>query len=283
MRINRPSVEGPAFVRLVRKVQQKVKTLEEHNWDFAAVPEVFAEPDAAADVVAKDLVHVFDGYSMTRVGRLIMGGVGTHFNLMGPIPSDARLRITTPHLLEEVNRQVGSRGLEDLREYKRIGQPQQVEFYNYGVFYSARDLVFWLLLHDAGCYPSTLEHMVRKFAEGFVVQNDMYSPSIPSLDVRHPVFMQGACLMMQFPSSEVEWMDKPLFGGLAKETTHVETLLTLKPTKVSHPYLPLVTEGKLSFGHQGYYFRRFAGVTPKDALRGPTVRAESAGRHRKRR
>ncbi|MBC7908874.1 MAG: hypothetical protein H7Y30_00130 [Pyrinomonadaceae bacterium] len=276
--MKRPSVEGPDFVKLVREVEKKVKRLEDNKWDFKAVPEAFAAPDQAADVIAKELVHIHDGQMITRVGRLIMGGVGSHFNLMGPIRSDARLKVTNSHLLDAVNLQLGSDGLLDLPEYRRLEtKPQAVDFYNYGLFYTPRDLVFWLLLHDSGCFPSTLEHMMRKFAEGYVVQNDMYAPARPSKDLKAPALMAGACLMMQFPSKVIEWMDKPLFGGLAPETIHVETLLTIKPSRISHPHLPLVAESKVEIGYQNYYLRRFAGVSPKDGLRGPNVSAESAG------
>ena len=82
--------------------------------------------------------------------------------------------------------------------------------------------------------------------------------------------------MMQFPSRVVEWMDKPLFGGLSKDTIHVETLLTIKPTKIAHPHLPLVNESKVEIGHQKYYLKRFSGVSPKDGLRGPGLKGESA-------
>jgi len=277
MRVNRLSVEGPEFVKLVREVEKKVQKLEANKWNFRTVPETFAAPDQAADVVAKELVHIFDGQTVTRIGRLIMGGVGKHFNLMGPIRSDARLNVTSSHIIDEVNHQLGSEGLLDLPQYRSLNrQPQKVEFFNYGIFYTLRDLVFWLLLHDTGCFPSTLEHMTRKFAEGYVVQNDMYTPARPSNDIKAPALMAGSCLMMQFPSKVMEWMDKPLFGGLARETIHVETLLTIKPARISHPHLPLTVESKVEIGHQAYYLRRFAGVSPKDALRGPDVTGESA-------
>jgi hypothetical protein len=279
MAVNRVSVDGPDWIVLVRQTEEKIRKLEANNWNFSAVPEVFARPDAAADVVAKELVHIHDGKTMTRVGRLIMGGVGHHFNLMGPIRSDAQLKVTDGRVLSQVNKQMRSFALKDLKEYKKIVPAkttvQPIEYYNYGIFYTLRDLVFWLLIHDAGCYPSTLEHMVRKFAEGYVIQNDMYAPARPSRANR-PVLMAGACLMMQFPSKVVEWMDKPLFGGLARETVHTETLLTLKPSRVSHPYLPLVAEGKVKLGSQAYYAKRFAGASPKDAVRGPNIPAESA-------
>ncbi len=69
-------------------------------------------------------------------------------------------------------------------------------------------------------------------------------------------------------------MDKPLYGGLAKETIHVETLLTLKASKVSHPYLPLTAESKIELDGTSYFLKRFAGVTPKEATRGPGVLEE---------
>jgi hypothetical protein len=278
MAVNRPFVEGPDWVNVVREATELVSKLEDNNWDFDTVPQAFAR-EAAADVVAKEVLHIHDGHTMTRMGHLVMGGVGNAFNLMGPIPSDSRFMVTDSSALNEVKKNLGSRGLDDLEEYhklqSRYGELQTVKFFNYGAFYTLRDLVFWLLVHDAGCFPSTLETMVRHFAAGHIVQNDMYAPARPSYDKDRPALMTtGACMMVQFPSSVVEWMDKPMFGGLAEDTVHIEYLLTLQPTDVSHPYLELVSEGKVRLGYQDYFQRTFAGVTPKDALRGPGIPAE---------
>jgi hypothetical protein len=73
-------------------------------------------------------------------------------------------------------------------------------------------------------------------------------------------------------------MDKPLYGGIAKETIHVETLLTLKPSKVSHPYLPLTAENKIIVDRTKYYAKRFTGLTPKEGTRGPGVPGEGNSR-----
>ena len=261
-------------MRLVRETEEQVRALEAHNFDFAEVPEAFARK-SSADVVAKELIHIHDGRTMTRLGRLVMGGVGTHFNLMGPFPSDSEFAVLPPGSLDRLTQQLGD-GLEALPRWKKLGEVQPVEFYNYGMFYSLRDLVFWLLLHDAGCFPSTLEHMVRHFAQGSIVQNSMYAPGRPSRN-GEPVLMQAACLRMAFPSTQVEWMDKPLFGGLYPTTAHVEHLLTLEPTDVSHPYLLLASEGKVRLDHQIYYRRTFIGDTPKDGLRAEDVPPEGPG------
>lgn len=284
MAVNRPFVEGPDWVKVVREATQLVSKLEANRWDFDSVPQAFARK-AAADVVAKEVLHIHDGHTMTRMGHLVMGGVGNSFNLMGPIPSDSRFMVTDSSALNEVKKHLGSGGLDDLEAYHRIksryGEVQTVKFFNYGAFYTLRDLVLWLLVHDAGCFPSTLETMVRHFAAGNIVQNDMYAPARPSHDSEKPALMTtGACLMVQFPSTVVEWMDKPLFGGLAEDTVHIEYLLTLQSTGVSHPYLPLVGEGKVRLGFQDYYQRTFAGVTPKDALRGPGVPPERPTRQK---
>jgi hypothetical protein len=275
MAIRRPSVEGPEFARRIREVSEKVRTLEVNNWDFAHLPEVFAK-DNRADVIAKELVHIFDGKRMTRVGRLVMGGVGTHFNLMGPIPSDARIQMTSSAVLDTVNRQLGSAGLNDLKEFRSLGRPQFVEFFNYSMFYTLRHMVEWLLVHEAGCFPSTLENIVRHFARGDVVQNYMYAPVRPSRDMRQPAIMQAACMSLSFPARAIEWMDKPLFGGLREDTLHVETLLTTGATDVSHPYLPLEQEGEIVVGGQHYFMRRFVGSAQKDAVRGRSVPEEKA-------
>lgn len=287
MAVNRPFVEGPDFVVAVRQATELVTKLEMNNWDFDAVPQAFAK-DAAADVIAKEVLHIHDGHTMTRFGHLIMGGVGEAFNLMGPIPSDSRFMVTDSSMLDELRRQIGGRVVEDLPEFQKIrrkyGEVQRVKFFNYGSFYTLRDLVFWLLVHDAGCFPSTLETMVRHFAAGSIVQNHMYTPARPSRNKDKPALMTpGACLMVQFPSTVVEWMDKPLFGGLAEDTLHIEYLLTVEPTDVSHPYLRLVGESKARLGYQDYYLRIFSGTTPKDALRGPGVSPEQPKRQRQKR
>jgi hypothetical protein len=287
MQVNRPFVEGPDWVVAVREATELVDKLQANNWDFDAVPQAFARK-AAADVVAKEVLHIHDGRTMTRFGHLILGGVGEAFNLMGPIPSDSRFMVTDSSMLDEVRKQVGSKGVEDLEEFQKIrskyGEIQRVKFFNYGAFYTLRDLVFWLLVHDAGCFPSTLETMVRHFAAGNIVQNHMYTPAKPSRNGDKPALMTpGACLMVQFPSTVVEWMDKPMFGGLAEDTLHIEYLLTPEPSDVSHPYLPLVSESKARLGYQDYYLRMFAGVTPKDALRGPGVPPERPDKPQRRR
>jgi hypothetical protein len=88
--------------------------------------------------------------------------------------------------------------------------------------------------------------------------------------------MAAACMSLSFPSTTIEWMDKPLFGGLRKDTLHMETLLTIKRTDVSHPYLDLADEGEFFIGGQHYFFRRFVGVAQKDGVRGEGVPEEAA-------
>jgi len=136
--------------------------------------------------------------------------------------------------------------------------------------------MFWLLMRDAGSYPSSLEIVVRHMAAGSIVQNVMYAPAHAVRDGGRPVYMRADGLTVSFPSTVVEWMDKPIYGGLAKDTAHVEHLLTLDKTDVSPPYLPLVGEGKVRLGGRPYHARRFAGVTPKDGIRGPGIKAENA-------
>jgi hypothetical protein len=278
MVVARPSVEGPDWAALVARTEQNVATLQRNHWDFKALPDAFPNR-SAADVVAKEVVHVFDGKTMTRHGRLIMGArTGKVFNLMGPIPPDSQLRVTshtTRELLKAVHHQTGTQGLEELAEYRQLGEVQDVEFFNYEMFYTIPQLVFWLLVRDAGSYPSSLEIVVRHMAAGNIVQNMMYSPSHPARD-GDPVYVRADGLTVSFPSTVVEWMDKPIYGGLVKDTTHVEHLLTLDKTDVSHPHLPLVGEGKVQLDGRPFHVRRFAGVTPKDGVRGPGVQAENA-------
>lgn len=273
MRVNRPSVEGVESVRVIREARDKVAFLQKNRWNFNKLPEVFAK-NPAADVLGKEIVHIHDGRTMIRTGILYMGGVGASFNLMGPVHSDSIFKVGPTNILGEVNRQIKSQGLRDLKEFTALGEAQPVDFYNYNLFYNMEDLVFWALVHDAGVFPSGLETMARHFAAGNLIQNSLYSPAKPSRSMRNPTVMVSSGLNLQFPSRVIEWMDKPLYGGLAKETMHVETLLTLKPSKVSHPYLPLILEDKIKINDTAYYLKRFVGITPKEGLRGPGVPEE---------
>jgi hypothetical protein len=273
MAVNRPSVEGPGFAQLVQKANALVDRLEANQWNFDSAPEVFAKT-AAADVLAKEMVHIFDGIRLTRIGRLVMGGVGSHFNLMGPIPAHSEFKVTDSSVMDEINQQLGTQGLNEFPEFRNLGLPQRVEFYNYGLFYELKDLVRWLVLHDTGCFPSTLEHMVRHFASGSVVQNSMYRPANPSMDAGTPAVMLAACLSVSFNTRVMEWMDKQLFGGLNPNTIHIEYLLTPDRSTVSHPYLPPDIETVVNIGGRSYHLRRFKGISTKDAVRGPGVPPE---------
>jgi hypothetical protein len=281
MALNRPAVSGPEFARIVANASEKVDRLVESNWDFDSVPEIFARQQHA-DVLAKEAIHLHDGRTMTRIGRLALGGVGKHFNLMGSIPADATFKVATEYTsfaLDAINQQVGYKGLYDVPEYRQIeamlSNAEQVEFNNYGMFARPQDLVLWLLVHDAGCFPSTLETIIRRFAMGNVVQNNMYSTKRPSKDPKRPAVMKSPGLLVQFPSKVVEWMEMPIYGGLTDTTVKVEHLLTLTPTKVSHPYLPLVLESKVRLVDHDYYLRTYSGQTPKEAPRGPGVPQEA--------
>src|SRR5262245_40235141 len=145
MALNRPTVSGPEFAKIVADASKKVDRLEANRWDFDKVPEIFARPQHA-DVMAKEAIHLHDGRTMTRIGRLVLGGVGTHFNLMGSIPADATFKVATEytsHALGEINQQVGHQGLYDVPEYREIehmmAKSEPVEFTNYGMFYRLRD------------------------------------------------------------------------------------------------------------------------------------------------
>lgn len=273
MAVGRPSVEGIELINIIREAREIVAQLKAANWNFEKFPQVYAK-NPAADVLAKEIVHIHDGRTMSRIGRLYMGGVGKTFNLMGPIPPDSRFNVGPTDALETVNRQLKSKGLRDSKEFRALGKSQPVDFFNYALFYGMEDLVFWALVHDAGVFPSGLEHMARHFAAGNLVQNSLYAPAKPSTSKKTPAVMFSVGLNLTFPSRVVEWMDKPLYGGLAKETIHVESLLTLKPSRVSHPYLPLTAEGKTKLMGESYYVKQFSGITPKEGLRGPGVPEE---------
>src|SRR6266536_1236772 len=250
MAVAAPSVEGPEFAEKVRRADEITRRLQESNWDFDAVPELFTRA-ATCDVVAKEIVTIHDGRAQTLLGRLVMNGIGEEFQLNSP---SSALNITLPgrpEVFKEINDQLGSRGLEDFEEFQGVKDIQQVVFYDFTNFYQARDLAFWSALYDCGLSPSRF-----------------------SLDSR-PVYVQGFT-GKRFPTPVVEWIPKPLFGGIAPDTLHLETLLTLDPTDLAHPFLPLVAEGAVELDGRRYYMRRFAGTSAKAAVRGPGVGPEKA-------
>jgi len=268
-----PSVEGPAFAEKVREAEEATDLLQRHNWDFKASPKVYAL-QATCDVAAKEIILIHDGEIQTRIGRLVMLGAGTVFNLMGPESARSIFKDTGSHAFDEVNRQLGSRGLHDVPAFERFARAQEVTFYNHTAFYQLRDLVFWSILHGGGLFPSGFAKFAQEIASGKIIHNALFTPAIRSKDTARPVSMAATCLSVSFPTSVVEWMEKPIYGGMVTETIHIVNLLTPRPTTVSHPYLPLTGEGKVSLNHHPYYLRRFVGVSPKDGLRGPGVAPE---------
>jgi hypothetical protein len=275
MAMTSPSVEGPDFFRHVQIAEDKTRRLAEAGWDFGAVPELFGRT-AACDVIAKDMVLIHDGHVQTRYGQLYLAGVGDRFNLMGPEHARAIFRTDAHRMVDEVNRQLGGSLLEDVDEVTRYGRPQRAELFNLTNFFQPRDLVFYTALHEYGLYPSGFENLLRHFAAGKIVHNMEFMPSIASSREDRPVMMTISPLHMEFPTPTLEWMEKPLYGGIAKETWHVETILTTQPTKLSHPYLELVGEGRLELCGRRYYMRRFHGKTQKEGVRGPKVPPERA-------
>lgn len=259
--------------------------LEEAGWDFEAVPEIFARSSAACDVAAKEIVTIFDGKEQTRWGRLVIKGAGARFNLMSHESPLARYVGARPSVFTQVNRQVGSKGLHDFDEFAEMDPPQAVQFYNPTVFYQPRDVVFWNALNGFRLFPSGFEDVRRVFTNGNVIRNLLFRPGasgktawdIPEGEEREPIFMEGFA-GVQFPTGVVEWMPKPLYGGMSKEALHVETLLTTEETDLAHPYLDLVAKGLVRIDHTSYFMRRFMGISQKDAMRGPGVPPEGAGR-----
>lgn len=266
------SVEGPEFADRVRRADEVTRKLERSRWDFDSAPEVFSR-DAACDVAAKEIVSIFDGRVQTRYGRLVMKGVGTRFNLMSHESPRTVYLGARPDVFAEINKQVGSEGLRDFEEFRRIDSLQRIELYNPNVFYQLRDVVFWSVLNQCGLFPTGFEDISKQLTSGNVIRNLLFAPGRPTEDRAKPIFMEGFAAV-QFPTEVVEWMPKPLFGGMTTESFHVDTLLTVEPTDLSHPYLDLVAEGTVVFGDRKYHMRRFAGISPKDATRGPGVPAE---------
>jgi hypothetical protein len=266
------SVEGPDFASRVREADGLVRKLEEHRWDFQAAPEIFART-AACDVAAKEIIHLHDGRTQLRLGRLVMRGIGSTFNLMSP---ESALSVWTGSRAREfasLNEQVGSRGLEDVPAFGQLGSAQRVKLYNPTLLYQRRDLVFWSALYDCGLFPSGFENLSTHIDSGKVVRNLLFDAGLRKAKDDGPIIVETYA-GVAFPTPVVEWMDKPLYGGLSPETIHVESLLTPEPTDESHPYLPLVGEGQVHFRGRAYHVRRFEGVSPKDAVRGPEVAPE---------
>jgi hypothetical protein len=275
MASSRLSVEGPDFARSVKRATALVDKLERGNWDFSLAPELYAR-ESRADVLAKELVFVHDGRTQTIYGRLITGGVGDTFNLMGPVHANSRFRLASTNVFGAVHKSTGTRGLRDIPAFRELPKAQPVELYNYTYFFTLRDLIFWHALHESGAYPSTLEHMARNFPMGKMIQNSMYSPEKPSRSVKAPAIMTFDRLEVSFPTPQVEWMEQPLYGGLVNETIQAEYLVTTKKSTASHPYLQVVEESTMEWEGKTWYVRAFRGTSPKDAQVGQRRLPEGA-------
>jgi hypothetical protein len=275
--------EGPDFLEQVQRTNEVVARIEGAGWDFEAVPEIFARESAACDVAAKEIITVFDGEEQTRWGRLVIKGAGSRFNLMSHESPLAHYVGARPSLFTQVNRQVGSKGLHDFKEFAEMNPPQEVEFYNPTVFYQLRDVVFWNALNGFQLFPSGFEDVRRVFASGNVIRNLLFSPSALGKTgwdgskggERAPIFMEGFS-GVQFPTRVIEWMPKPLYGGMSMQALHIETLLTTDECDAAHPYLDLVAEGRVRLNDRSYFMRRFMGISQKDAMRGPGVPPEGS-------
>lgn len=275
MKVTRFSVGGPDYIKYRNEAVDIVTKLEAANWDFDAVPAVYAK-EAQADVVAKEIAVFFDGSHETMIGRLVMAGVGHTFNLMGPHSADAEFRSAKGDVLAELNNQLGTNGLSEFPDFRRLPKPQRIQFYNRTNFFTIRDLIFWHVLRGAGCFPSALEIMQKHLGDGKVIYNNLYRPAVASDDPQRPAFMtsEGSDLFLSFPTKAVVFNEPSMFGGLTPETMHLEYLLTPEPSKVSHPHLPHTGDAIVFLGGQRYFLRRFAGISPKLGLRGPKVPEE---------
>ncbi len=191
------------------------------------------------------------------------------FTLMGPIQSNAGFQNCPTDIFEVIKEGSKTKGLDDIKAFRQLPKPQKVELYNYTNFYSLRDLVFWHLLYGTGGYPSTLVHMARNFPLGKIVQNSMYMPVKPVKSGDKPAIMTFDRLVLSFPTKQVEWMEQPLYGGLVKDTMQAEYLLTKSESKLSHPYLQVLKEGKIRWKGSSWYYKYFVGTTPKDGVTGP--------------
>ena len=102
---------------------------------------------------------------------MVTGALGTRYNLMGPIQSNAVFRIATTDVVDGLKKLTSTNGLRDIKEFRKLPKAQPVELYNYTNFYSLRDLIFWHVLYGVGTYPSTLAIMARNFPLGKIIQN----------------------------------------------------------------------------------------------------------------
>src|SRR6266540_4713656 len=110
-----PRVEGPVFAERIREANKIVDKLEASNWDFDLAPQVYSR-NSRADVVAKELVFLHDGKNQTIFGKLVTGGVGAQFNLMGPIHANAVFQIAPTDIFDAVHKQTQTRGVLDIKE-----------------------------------------------------------------------------------------------------------------------------------------------------------------------
>ncbi len=274
MALTSSPVRGPEFAERVLRAEEIVRKAEETDWDFEATPEIFAK-ESQADVIAKEIAIVHDGHRQTIIGNLVIAGIGSRFNLMGPVQPDSEFKIKPTSLLSDLARQLGEGDVTAFLNRTAYDKPVEVDFHNYTNFYTLRDLVFWHLVQGSGCFPTALEHMKRHFALGKVVQNNVYETPFVGRDRAKPVVMQARCMSVAHNTRVVEWMDKPLFGGLEQDTFHVEYLLTPGRSRLSHPYLTLADEARVEYGGIRWHVRKFTGATPKEGLRGPAIPPES--------
>jgi hypothetical protein len=271
-----PSVEGPDFIEKVARADEIIARLEGGGWDFEKAREVFAR-DARADVLGKEILNFYDGRHITRYGKLILGGIGRAFNLIGHFPATATFRVNAhgvASIVAEVKAALGSDGLTEVPRYKELGRPQKIEFFNYSIFYTLEELIRFFILNNSGCFPSTLEHLKRLLAAGNIVQGSQYVPAVPSFDLSRPAVMEVECLEMSFPSRTMEWMERPLYGGLDPVTVHKEYLLTPERTELAHPFLQLERTGKVALNGRTWYMREFGGLVHKEGIRDASVPEE---------
>lgn len=99
-----PSVEGPEVLDHLERASDLTDRLAKANWDFGKVPEVVSKVPNRSDVLGKEIIYVHDGERETIIGKVLLGGVGSEFNLIGPVTFNSEFRVTpTQHLLDSVN------------------------------------------------------------------------------------------------------------------------------------------------------------------------------------
>ena len=147
--------------------------------NFEAAPEIFARQSAACDVAAKEIVSIFDGEEQTRWGRLIIKGAGARFNLMSHESPLARYVGARPSVFALVNRQVGSKGLHDFKEFAEMVRRRRSSSTTPRSSTRRATSSSGTCSTGSGC-PSGFEDVRRVLTAGNGIRNLLFRPGAPT-------------------------------------------------------------------------------------------------------